>query len=312
MNKGVAYTFISQEEDYLAEEIVKALEISEQEVPDALKALVRSYQDKLNKGEAERVKISGYLGKGYQFNSNENEQGLIERKLLASGYENDMDEKEINKNKERLSQLHLLNQRHKSKALVVKQPSLKEKYESKMKFISKDVKAKQIALDVGMNAAKAAIIAGKNEEETLALVHEAITNALDNYKPSVTVSKGVETAIKIIDEWEGKENAKNHVYTYEFDINDYPLNARKNGCKKEFLKKISDLNDVEIYVKGNFIEPGKKNITGLKKLHLLIKGKTQTNVNSAFTDLKRALDEMALDYYTSNSGYTGNIGKYTI
>lgn len=290
--------------------------MNQQEVPEELSELVRNYKQKCERGEAERFKINGYLGRGYQFDANEHEKRHIERKLLASGYETGLiDEKEIIKSKERLSQLKAYsnnNRNKKSNALTVRQTTIKDKYEAKMRLLSKDVKAKQIALDVGMNAAKAAIISGKTEEETLVLAHEAIAKALENYKPSVTVQKGVENAIKIIDEWEEKENVKNHIYTYEFDINDYPYNARCKGCKKEFLRQISEINDVEIFIRGNFLEPGKKNITGQKKLHLLIKGKSQGNVNTAFNDLKRSFDEMALEYYTSTSGYTGLVKKYQI
>ena len=186
---------------------MKALEISEQEIPEELTELVRKYKIKLERGEAEKVKISGYLGRGYQFDANEKVKTHIERKLLASGYGMEvMDEKEMNKTKEKYTQLKTIT--HKSQALTVRQPTLKEKYDAKMKLISKDVKAKQIALDVGMTAAKSAIISGKSEEETLALVHEAITKALENYKPTTTVQGGVKSAIKIIDEWEEKENIK--------------------------------------------------------------------------------------------------------
>ena len=84
---------------------------------------------------------------------------------------------------------------------------------NKMKLISKDDKAKQIAIDVGMNAAKAAIIAGKNEDEILPIVQDAIAKALDDYKPSVSMAKGVENASRIIENWEEKENIKNHIYS---------------------------------------------------------------------------------------------------
>lgn len=61
----MAYTFISpDEEDHLAEDILKALEFSNQEIPSELRELVRKYKHKLENGEAERFRISGYLGKG--------------------------------------------------------------------------------------------------------------------------------------------------------------------------------------------------------------------------------------------------------
>lgn len=181
-----------------------------------------------------------------------------------------------------------------------------------MKLLSRDPKAKQIALDVGITTAKAAIISGKKEDEILPLVQEAIQKALENYKPSVSVQKGLENAAKIIEEWEEKENIRNHIYSCEFEINDYPINARIKGTKKDNLKQISEVNDVDILVKGVFVEPGKKVPPGQKKLYLVIKGQNQSNVNSAFRDLKRQFDENALNYYTTSGGYTGNVQRYNI
>ena len=74
----------------------------------------------------------------------------------------------------------------KSTALTIRGPSIKEKHEKKMKLLSRDAKAKQIAIDVGMNAAKAAIIAGKTEEE-MALIKEKIRQSkLGGNNPNAT------------------------------------------------------------------------------------------------------------------------------
>ena len=48
----------------MAEDILKALELSGQEVPEELRILVRNYKMKVKNGEAERFKVSGYLGRG--------------------------------------------------------------------------------------------------------------------------------------------------------------------------------------------------------------------------------------------------------
>lgn len=252
---------------------------------------------------------------GYQFTPVESEKNIIERKLLGCGFinEEEIDENEIKMEKERLKLLEEGGDiNSKSTALTIRGPSIKEKHEKKMKLLSRDAKAKQIAIDVGMNAAKAAIIAGKTEEEILPIVQEAITKALEHYKPSVSMQKGLENAAKIIEEWEEKENIKNHIFTCEFEINDYPINARIKGTKKDNLKQVSELNDVDIFVKGVFVDPGKKVPAGQKKLYLLIKGQNQSNVNNAFRELKRQFDENALNYYTTSGGFTGNVQRYNI
>ena len=306
---GTAYTFISpDDEDHLASDIMKALELSGQVVPSELSELVRKYRYKKENGETDRYRISGYLGHGYQFTHNESERRVIERKLIGSGYEDDENAIDENEIKDNLMKLYTNTN---CTAICVKHASSSSSHGNvnKMKLISKDDKAKQIAIDVGMNAAKAAIIAGKNEDEILPIVQDAIAKALDDYKPSVSMAKGVENASRIIENWEEKENIKNHIYTCELDINDYPLNARIAGMKKDNIKYISDVNNVDIIIKGVYVEPGKKIQPGQKRLCMFIKGQQQANVNNAYRDLKRQFDENALMYYTNNANY---LHKYNI
>ena len=93
--KGIAYTFIDpDEEDLYAEDIIKVLEISNQNVSDELKEIARNYRRKLLRGEAEKFRISGYLGRGYQFNKLEKEKRKLEIKLLGQQEENNNNEED--------------------------------------------------------------------------------------------------------------------------------------------------------------------------------------------------------------------------
>ena len=67
---------------------------------------------------------------------------------------------------------------------------------------------------------------------------------------------------------------------------------------------------MEIIQRGVFVEPGKNTPIGQKKLYLLIKGQNQSNVNAAYSEIKRKFDESALSYYKSSFGYTGNTQRY--
>ena len=179
--------------------------------------------------------------------------------------------------------------------------------------MKRDPKAKQIALDIGMKAAKAAFIAGKREEEIIPIVQDAITKALANYKPSVSLKEGTENASKIIEEWEAIDNQKKHVFSCEFEINDYPSVIRNKYTKKEFLKQIGENEDVDIIQRGTVCEAGKTLLPGHKPLQLLIKGKTQFSVNRAYIDLKKYFDEAALNYFTHyDSDYIGKVNKFHI
>ena len=95
--KGISYTFIDpDEEDLYAEDIIKVMEISNQEISEELKEIARNYRRKLLRGEAEKFRISGYLGRGYQFNKLEKEKRKLEIKLL--GQQEDNNNNDINDN----------------------------------------------------------------------------------------------------------------------------------------------------------------------------------------------------------------------
>ena len=291
--KGLAYTFIDpDEEDLYAEDIIKVLEIS---------------------------RISGYLGRGYQFNKLEKEKRKLEIKLLGQEETNNNIDNQINDND--IEELNMIKseenkekvKKDESKALILRKKSLIEQHKERMKLMRRDPKAKQMALDIGMKAAKAAFIAGKKEEEIIKIVQDAITKGLANYKPNVSLKEGTENAYKIIEEWEAVDNMKKHVFSCEFEINEYPLIIRNKLTKKEFLKQIGDNEDVDIIQRGTPCEPGKTLLPGHKPLQLLIKGKTQFAVNRAYINIKRYFDEAALNYFTHyDADYNGKISKFHI
>ena len=318
--KGLAYTFIDpDEEDLYAEDIIKVLEISNQNVSDELKEIARNYRRKLLRGEADKFRISGYLGRGYQFNKLEKEKRKLEIKLLGQEETNNNIDNQINDND--IEELNMIKseenkekvKKDESKALILRKKSLIEQHKERMKLMRRDPKAKQMALDIGMKAAKAAFIAGKKEEEIIKIVQDAITKGLANYKPNVSLKEGTEIAYKIIEEWEAVDNMKKHVFSCEFEINEYPLIIRNKLTKKEFLKQLGDNEDVDIIQRGTPCEPGKTLLPGHKPLQLLIKGKTQFAVNRAYINIKRYFDEAALNYFTHyDADYIGKISKFHI
>ena len=101
--KGSAVTFISEEEERYAPDLVKALELSEQTVPEDLKALADRFMAKVKQG-TERTHGTGYGGSGFKFNEEEDEARKSTKKAQAReyGYEeeksdSDFDEEEVHK-----------------------------------------------------------------------------------------------------------------------------------------------------------------------------------------------------------------------
>ncbi|KAG8363131.1 hypothetical protein BUALT_BualtUnG0001300 [Buddleja alternifolia] len=83
--KGRAITFDSEEDARYAPDLVKALELSEQSVPDDLKALADGFMAKVNQG-LEQAHGTGYGGSGFKFNEEEDEVRRAAKKAQAKEY----------------------------------------------------------------------------------------------------------------------------------------------------------------------------------------------------------------------------------
>jgi ATP-dependent RNA helicase DDX46/PRP5 len=83
--KGCAVTFISVEEERYAPDLVKALELSSQPVPDDLKKLADDFLTKVKQG-SEQAHGSGYGGSGFKFNEEEDEARKAVKKAQAREY----------------------------------------------------------------------------------------------------------------------------------------------------------------------------------------------------------------------------------
>ncbi|CAL5008841.1 unnamed protein product [Urochloa decumbens] len=88
--KGYAVTFISEEEQQYAPDLVKALELSEQTIPEDLKALADRFMAKVKQG-TEQAHGTGYGGSGFKFNDEEDKARKSTKKAQAReyGYEED-------------------------------------------------------------------------------------------------------------------------------------------------------------------------------------------------------------------------------
>ena len=80
--KGTAYTFISPHEDQYSPIMAKALEKAGQPIPEELAAMVKTFQEKVDRGEAHYISTkSGFVGqKGFTFDASE----MNEAQKLAS------------------------------------------------------------------------------------------------------------------------------------------------------------------------------------------------------------------------------------
>ncbi|WJX82674.1 DEAD-box ATP-dependent RNA helicase 42 [Trifolium repens] len=93
--KGCAITFISEGGARYAPDLVKALELSEQIVPDDLKSLADGFMAKVTQG-LEQAHGTGYGGSGFKFNEEEDEVRRAAKKAQAKeyGFEEDKSDSE--------------------------------------------------------------------------------------------------------------------------------------------------------------------------------------------------------------------------
>lgn len=82
-NKGTAITFISEEEDKYAPDLVKALTESGVPIPADLQALAASFAAKRKAGTAQ-AHGSGFGGTGFKFDTNEEETRRQARRVSPS------------------------------------------------------------------------------------------------------------------------------------------------------------------------------------------------------------------------------------
>jgi len=78
----------------------------------------------------------------------------------------------------------------------------------------------------------------------------------------------------------------------EFEINDYPQQARWKVTHKDALSQITEWTGACITTKGVYCQPGKQPPTGERKLYLSIEGPTPNSIIYAKNEIKRIITEI--------------------
>jgi ATP-dependent RNA helicase DDX46/PRP5 len=95
----------------------------------------------------------------------------------------------------------------------------------------------------------------------------------------------------------------------EIEINDYPQHARWKVTHKGALDSVIDLTDCAVTTKGGYIPPGRNAMPGERKLHLLVEGNSEVDVQRCKAEIIRMLEEAAAD---SRPEQTVKYAKYSI
>ena len=296
--KGCAITFISEDDARYAPDLVKALELSEQVVPQDLKALADGFMAKVNQG-LEQAHGTGYGGSGFKFNEEEDEKRMAAKKAQAKeyGYEDEKSDSEdedevVRKSVGDVSQQTALAQQIAALAAVSKVP----------------MPAPPISHSVAQLLSNGGLPVPPNPGPAVV----SVTGL-----PFVPNNEGAARAAALAAAMNLQHNlariqadAMPEHYEAELEINDFPQNARWKVTHKETLGPISDWTGAAITTRGQFFPPGKVPGPGERKLYLFIEGPTEQSVKRAKADLKRVLEDITNQTYQLPGGTQP--GKYSV
>ncbi|KAK8976615.1 hypothetical protein V6N11_057215 [Hibiscus sabdariffa] len=277
--KGCAITFISEDDARYAPDLVKALELSEQVVPDDLKALADGFMAKVNQG-LEQAHGTGYGGSGFKFNEEEDEKRKAAKKAQAKeyGFEEDKSDSEdedegVRKAGGDISQQTALAQIAAMAAASKASAGLMQNPLSSAQLLPNAVLPISLPGVLGVSIpGTAAVVAGSgipglpNEEAARKAALQAALNLQHNLA-------------KI------QADVMPEHYEAELEINEFPQNARWKVTHKETLGPISEWTGAAITTRGQYFPPGRIPGPGERKLYLFIEGPTETSHTSPYNFL---------------------------
>jgi ATP-dependent RNA helicase DDX46/PRP5 len=297
-HKGMAITFITSEECQYAGEIIKALKLSRKEVPEQLEELDRLYRQKVDKGEIERYKPKGFVGSGYKFSQEEQNRIKAIRKQLSSSYGIDM---EASDSEDEIDVVDIDKRKKKDEEEKTRDQLITERI--------KDPRVKQAAMDAAISAAKIAIANGSDLDGAKRAAELAIKKIAEEYKPTVSLREGLEKVLQMRDEFEAQEDRKNNRVSADFEINDYPQAAKNKVADRDFASRIYEGTGCTISVRGINVDINRNPTSGQRRLHVHIEGETRQDVQNAYQEIKRFMEDEAS---ASIGGYMGSGERYTI
>jgi ATP-dependent RNA helicase DDX46/PRP5 len=293
-NRGVCYTFVnSTDEAKFAPTISRALSEAGQaeHIDPALKALSEDFKAKVEKGEA-KFAGNGFKGKGYSYDSNE----MTEAQRVA----------------------------HLEKRQVLIEAGLLDP--------DKEDPLLQTELDGGGNARSRRDGVGKGQIKhgdpsgTGLEIPENLTPellALPGMKEALLRKAGIHVADSESKMQEENDPSQGHPvqtgdnhWVQEFEINDYPREARWKVTQKETTSRMQDEFRTAVTLKGSYFPPGKEpTAPGERKIYLHLEATSGTILRNAVLEIQRMLNEETLrvSVKAATSGGSGSSShKYSV
>ncbi|CAN4104617.1 unnamed protein product [Withania somnifera] len=301
--KGCAITFISEDDARYAPDLLKALQLSEQVVPDDLKALADSFMAKVNQG-LEQAHGTGYGGSGFKFNEEEDEVRRAAKKAQAKeyGFEEDKSDSEDEDEGIRKAGGDLSQQ-----AALAQAAALVAASKASMASAATPVSVGQLLPNGGLPVALPGVL-GINIPGATAV---AAGNGLQVGSNEAARAAALAAAMNLQHNLAKiTADAMPEHYEAELEINDFPQNARWKVTHKETLGPISEWTGAAITTRGQYVPPGKVPGFGERKLYLFIEGPTEQSVKRAKAELKRVLEDITMQ--ASSLPGSAQPGRYSV
>lgn len=315
--KGVAITFISEEERY-APDLVKALELSEQPIPEDLKKLADGFMAKVSEG-TEHAHGTGYGGSGFKFNEEEEEARRAAKKAQGREYgfeEYDKSDSEDEDDGVRKSGGDIAQAAGLGPAAAMA-AATRASMTSVPLILPNSGALSTAGITTGALPGETWVGGGPNvvghpgTMGTPAMPVSGLPGAYPVPSDAAARVAALAAAMNLQHNLAKiQKDAMPEHYEAELEINDFPQNARWKVTHKETLGPISEWTGAAVTTRGQFYPPGKIPGPGERKLYLFIEGPTESSVKKAKAEVKRVLED-----YTSQSlslPGSGQPGRYSV
>jgi ATP-dependent RNA helicase DDX46/PRP5 len=289
-NTGVAVTFVTPEQENCAPGIAKALEQSEQPVPERLNEMRKAHREKVKSGKAKDS--SGFGGKGLDRLDQEREAArLRERRTHKVEGEEDEDKEDKDKDKDE-----------------------EKKAEKALDAIRAAASGVQARDNAAKPAAAAAAVDQKGSSGTPTGGGDKTKDALDKVSSAVSAINSRLGKAGQLRSGQPIDNKGPDAGAYHatLEINDFPQKARWAVTNRTNVAKILDSTGTSITTKGSFYPLGKEVPANADpKLYILIEGDTEVSVGAALQEMTRLLREGTIAAADADSR-APTTGRYTV
>ncbi|XP_017785596.1 PREDICTED: probable ATP-dependent RNA helicase DDX46 [Nicrophorus vespilloides] len=340
-NKGFAYTFITPEQERYSGDIIRAFDLAQVTVPEALRTLWDTYKAKQ---EAEGKKVhtgGGFSGKGFKFDETEaaaaNERKKFQKAALGLQDSDDEDlEHDIDQQIESMFATKRIvkeikapmaggaanaassssaggggnsqqSQQQMQSQQQLQQHTAADKLELAKKLASKINLSKSMGTDTKFATQQAAesILKGSGS-------HPLITAKTVAEQLAAKLNTRLNYQPKDEDD-RGEEESEQtfRKYEEELEINDFPQQARWRVTSKEALAQISEYSEAGITVRGTYVPTGKSAPDGERKLYLAIESTSDIAVSKAKSEITRLIKEELLKLQTAGH-HTFSKARYKV